>query len=85
MGRSNMHLLSTKQFSVRDHRLVAEVSDIQTSYGFLPSCLKVESHKTGKVLDFIFEHCNHDLENEVTDWVYTSKALPGWVMVIFND
>lgn len=83
--------ISTKLLTVDSNACVmcAELSDLTRSY--LPQCIEVESHVTGKVIPFSTDANNEiwaggsTTESELLGWHYHSPWLPGWVLTVFND
>jgi hypothetical protein len=85
-----MDTYCTNQFTVDSVRktLSAEISDL-TPGGYIPQCIQIKSHRTGKVYPFSTDANNElrdgSVDNELLGWKYQSSWLPGWEVVIYND
>jgi len=88
----NLVEISTDRFTVDHSRklMTVEISDLTRSY--LPQCINIRSHKTGRMFPFsttaideVWDTRNFNEERELIAWDYHSAWLPGWTVRVFND
>lgn len=82
-------MISADQLTISNESktMVAELSDLQGAqqWGMLMSTLMVRSPKTGNIAIFVHSRTVRDADYDTMNWVYESKALPGWRLIIYND
>lgn len=64
--------------------LVTEASDLRWAAGCRPRAVRVRSHRTGRVVEFVHLRTHWDRDGDVTHWEYRHHAT-GVVLVVFND
>lgn len=85
-----MITLSTAPMSVHGLELCCEASDFGPVLDRMPLALNVESHKTGRVIEFV-QQAHRDAEGDTTHWTFRplirgiDAALASMTLTIFND
>lgn len=85
---------STEKFTYTPYSttFITEASTLGLPVGSVPNQLKLQSKRTGKVVDFHFVKTQKDVEGDILSWEYKltypreqSKHLVNMKVVVIND